>query len=181
MAKEDADDLFDDVLDDDGSDSGSAAEGDALQDGKSASDGSSDPKDKRINDLMSRAQKAEAEAAKLRNQLAKGKDSAGDDKESDFEAYMRESVRRTIFAESGLSVFGLEPNVIEGATVAEMQASAKRQKDLIEKMRTTVRGEVLTEHGLSPDAAGGVPDKPIDYAGMSDEEFQKVVDRSLGH
>lgn len=178
------DDLFDGILDgDDLKDDDSV---DSAESSDPASGSSDDSKDaKRIRDLMSRAQKAEAEAAKLRKQIETQQKPEGSQPETptvndEFSAFMRESVRRQIFAEAKLDAFGLEPSAIEGRTVDEMQASAKRYTDLLGGLRDQVRGEVLKEHGLTPDAGGSSGGTQVDYAALSPEEFEKLVDRTLG-
>jgi len=182
--KDETDDLFDGIMDGDDSGGDDGADG---ADATSPASGSSDEgKDKRIRDLMSRAQKAEAELAKVRkaqetNPKPEGSQPAAPQISDEFSAYMRESVRRQIFADAGLADLGLDTSAIEGRTVEEMQASAKRYSDLLGGLRDQVRDQVLKEHGLSPDAGGGSGGTAVDYAALTPEDFEKLVNKALGH
>ena len=166
---------------------------DALASGSDSNESApqEDPKDKRINDLMSKWQSTDAENKRLRAQLEaqKGGD-AGDDSapaagkdqtsaaDEGFNAILRESARETLFkSDPRLERFGFKPDVIAGATAAEMQESLAKQKAFLDAVEGKLRNELLAEHGLTNDAAGGGSEKPRDFASMSSEDFQALVNR----
>lgn len=184
MADEDKDldkDLDED-LDADTDDSGSD---------NSAPPDDKDPKDnseKRINDLMSRAQKAEARAKKAEDALAAKAPASGsnqgDDKADsgnrpgdDFVDFARENARTTLFnSEPRFAAYGLKAEAISGTTVKEMRASFEAQKKLIDGIESAARQKVLREHGLDPEVStGSASEKSPDFASMSQEEFEKFL------
>lgn len=179
MAKEETDDLFEGTTDGDESvEQSGDTEVPAPVTGAD-SDESSDPKvddkDKRIRDLMSRAQKAEAALAKASKAQPKDDTPAPEaeaDGEDEFASYMRESVRRQIHGEFGLDDFGIEVSAVAGNSVAEMRKSAQAQKRMVETLETKLRSKVLEEHGLNPDIEIQ-PEKKVDFASMSNEDFEK--------
>lgn len=180
---QETDDLFDGI-DGENTDAAGSASGsdDAPQD-----EGTPDPKDsKRIDDLMSKWQKAEAENAKLKAQLAAGTAQADGanggegsaEPSNEFIEFQRELVRKGIFeSDPRLATYGLDATAIAGTTVAEMQASLDRQRKLIDSVETKARQKALREHGIAPDAGSGSGGaaKPVDYASMSAEDFEKAV------
>lgn len=182
--EDDNNDLFDGTLDDSGSPDGS---GDGTQDppapqSASGTDGTADPSAKRIADLMSRAQKAEAEAAKYRKQLGlkDGRVKSGDDETAtqepdEFQEYLRESAKRDIFRESGLADFGLDVSVISGATLREMKESADRWKTVAASLASKARQEAFAEAGVTPDTGGGQPQPGKSFAEMSEKEFEEFL------
>lgn len=160
----------------------------------SGSDDSAPPDDqkpednsgKRINDLMSRAQKAEARAAKAEAALAKaageskgdqGGDVAGGEP-NEFVQFARENARNTLFAsDPRLADYGLTADAISGETVAEMRASLVAQKKLIDGIESAARNKILREHGLDPEVStGAASEKTPDFASMSNEEFRKFLE-----
>jgi hypothetical protein len=155
--------------------------------GTSTDDAPQDPKDKRINDLMSKWQAAEAKAKRL-EAAQKGGD-AGDDNPPAPEAapapvdeglneILRDAAREALFkSDPRLERFGFKADVITGSTAAEMRESLARQRALLDAVEGKVRNEVLAEHGLTNDAAGGGSEKPTDFASMKREDFLELVER----
>lgn len=180
----DLDKDLDEDLEEDTDDSGSD---------NSAPPDDAEPKDnsgKRINDLMSRAQKAEARAAKAEAALKAAKGESKDD-QSDGEAdskapvrdefveFARENARSTLFgSDPRLAAYGLTAEAIVGNTISEMQASLKAQKKLIDGIESAARQSVLREHGLDPEVStGAASEKAPDFASMSQEEFEKFLNK----
>lgn len=174
----------DDVFDED-KDENTTVESDATGDAPpSGSDSKTEANsEKRIRDLMSRAQKAEAEVAKLRKP-AETKDSADGGSTAKAEAdelreFLRENVRQQLFErEPRLAQYGIEATAIEGTTVTEMTASFERQRKLIGAIETRARSVVLEEHGLDPDVGGGSAEAPVDFNAMPKTEFDALVERA---
>lgn len=186
------DDLFEGTTDSDTTDSGSGDEEPAPQKTGDGADESSNSKDdKRIRDLMSRAQKAEAALAKLQKEKGEDVTGAGGSKDGaaaqapeaapvdEFTEYMRETVRKQMFDELGLADYGLKPESIKGSTIAEMRASFAEQKALIDTIQTHERSRVLKEHGLTPDI-GSTPETKVDFASMPADEFEKWIAKAKG-
>lgn len=177
----------DDVFDDQNDDSGTGSP--PLVGGAPPDTGSPEGSDsKRINDLMSNWQKAEARAQKaealLASQAAAAPGSRGDRGQpakpvDEWLEYNRRLVRESLYTrEPRFERYGIGPDSIEGATPAEMQASFDRQKALVEKIETKARNDALAEHGLVPELAGGLGgSEPADFASMSTDEFEKFVAR----
>lgn len=148
-----------------------------------------DNSEKRINDLMSMAQKAEARAAKAEaalkaaqsgEQAPKDKDVAGAKPASggdDFVEFARENARNTLFgSDPRLAEYGLTAESIGGETVAEMRASLAAQKKLIDGIESAARNKILREHGLDPEVStGAATEGAKDFAAMSNEEFKKFL------
>ena len=162
---------------------------DAASSGSDSTDAPQDPKDKRINDLMSKWQSAEARATAAEAKVAAPKDGdAGDDSapassekpvaDEGFAEILRDAARDALFAsDPRLKRFGFKPDVIAGTTAAEMRESMAKQVAILDAVEGKVRNEVLAEHGLTNDAAGGGSEKPQNFAEMSSEDFLALVDR----
>lgn len=188
----DNDELFDDNTDEDTDDTASSAEADADGHDDDA-DSAGDSKDnKRVNDLMSKWQKAEAENKRLRDQLAAsgtqssdkrgdgGKSKDGGSAANEFLEYSRQMVRGQLYdSDPRLKAYGIEASAIVGDTPAEMQASFKAQLKLIERIETRARNAALIDHGISPEIAGGSGDsEPVDFEKMSSEDFNKFYENA---
>lgn len=193
----DTDDLFDDTdgSDDGASESGTEESSSSAPQGDGGNGGESNSKtDKRIADWMSRAQAAEAELNRLKGLDQKGNpkprtdgrssDAAAQEapasQPSEFEGYMRESVRRQLFAEDDrLKEFGFSLEDIAGDSLAEMQASRTRLVKVIEKASSRALNQAFERIGIDPSVAGG-PTERKDYAALSDEEFEKEIAKAKG-
>jgi hypothetical protein len=140
---------------------------------------------KRINDLTSKWQKAEARAKKAEEALkAKG---GGADAGQGTE--LPEEVRRWMDSakdaakerwfnsDKRFADYGLEVGLIDGADPSEMQAKAKTLSGLIDAIESKAREAVMREHGITPEFSGGQPTQKHDFASMSDEEFAKFLER----
>lgn len=185
---EDEKDLLDEDLDeseesDESSDSGSD---------DSAPPSDDDSKDEgekgRINDLMSKWQKAEARAKKAEAALkARSKPDSQDEGAADggkpegneFLDFQRQAVREQLFnADPRFKEVGLTVEAITGDTLAEMKASAKAQLALIASIETRARNKVLREHGLEPEVStGAATEKATNFGEMSQEEFEKFLQK----
>lgn len=189
MADNDTDDLDldgqdtgDDDADDDGADDADGDDGD--------SDPKADPKvDKRISDLQSKADKAEARANKLEAQLQKalgGSDKGGEQESKDPEraALMQELREASLDAVWGefpeLKTYGIDRALVTGATRAEMRESATGLVALINSVATKAKNQTLREHGIKAEPAGATRQPPKDYRSMKPEDFEKEIARAKG-
>lgn len=144
---------------------------------------------KRVNDLMSKWQSAEAKAARLEAELARtktqvpGARNSGDRQAKpadEWAEFHRSMARDKLFeSEPRFARYGIDATAIEGATPAEMQASFNRQKALIDKIETAARNTILAEHGLIPEVAAGASERsePVDFARMSSKEFEEYLSK----
>ena len=169
-------------------------DGDATQDGDEGSDNSAPPNQtaggdeassKRINDLMSKWQSSEAEANRLKAELAKlqgqpapkpeAAGGSGQDSQ-EFLDFAREDARRRLFeSDPKLAAAGLDPSSIAGTTLAEMKASLKVQQTLVSGIESRARAAVLREHGLDPEVVAGGHEPVEKIESMSEEEFAKFL------
>lgn len=174
-------------LDDDLDNEGEPGSDAAASDGALPSDDESGSKEsKRVNDLTSKWQKAEARAKKAEAALAKSKPEsdagaapAVAPEVSEWIEAQREFAReRALNSDPRLAEYGLTADDIAGDTPAEVKASVKRQIDLINSIETKVRQRLLIEHGLSPEVPGGGRTERLDIDGMSEKDFDQLVARS---
>jgi len=137
---------------------------------------------KRINDLMSKWQKAEAANKKLEERLAK-LESQGRDDEANPQQWvnlMRQSTRDQIYeSEPRLARYGIEPTAIEGNTPAEMRASMTNLVALIDRIETDASNRTLKKAGLTANQVGGRVEKGPSIP-ESDEDFEKLVAQAKG-
>lgn len=141
--------------------------------------------DKRIRDLQSKADKAEARANQLEKLLAKAADPGeGDAKGSndpDRQALLQELRDASLDAVFGefaeLKDYGIDRSLIEGKTRAEMRESAAQLVGLIKGVETKVRNRILREHGIKAEPAGTTRSAPKNWSDMSREEFEKEMER----
>lgn len=136
---------------------------------------------KRISDLQSKADAAEARANKAEQALTakvRGAGSEGGDPATKaLMAELREASLDAIYGEfPEFKDFAIDRSSIEGTTRAELRESAVSLVGLIRSVKTKVRNQVLTENGLKAEPSGSNRVKPVDYGSMSDEAFQKVLD-----
>ena len=152
-------------------------------DGAPQDDSGDEPKGeaKRIRDLMSRAQKAEAEVARLKKapqQKPKPRDRQAGETADEYTEFAREHTRQMLFdSDPRLAQAGLTLEDIAGKSVAEMKASFEAKRKLIDGLQATIRQQVLEEHGLVPDFGGGAGrDADIEaLVNGSDEDFDKLL------
>lgn len=148
---------------------------------------------KRINDLMSRAQKAEAQAAKFEKQLkavrgaADGAAAAVPVPESEKAPEVPVEVRRWLDAAKGgvvdrlygsdprFATYGIDKAAIGGDTPEAVAEAVKQLSALIDKVETRVRNDTLAEHGMNPAPGGGGAAAGPNVGAMSDEEFEKFL------
>ena len=137
---------------------------------------------KRINDLIAARDKEVARANKAEEALKKasGKGTApsgdADPAQQALLQELREASLDAVYGEfPDLKKFGIDRSLIEGSTRAQMRESATSIVALVKGVATAVRNEVLAEHNISAEAAGSTRQPPKDYAAMSDEEFNKLL------
>ena len=186
-------DEFDKYLDDDEqdtSDDEDTQSSDAAGDKGSDSE-SKDDVEKRIRDLQSKADKAEARANKLQKQIdtrAKTKTAKGDDEPTgDVPPEVREwlnaakerTVEQTFKSDERFQKYGIDPAFIQADTPGQLRERAKQLAEMLTKIEGQVRDEVLVEHGFNPAPATSERSDPVNYRTMSSEEFNKIADAAL--
>lgn len=183
MADINKDDLFDNLEDDDQTDQSDSEEAPAPDQDDTDSEeaqSDSDNSEKRIRDLTSKWQKAEAKARKLA-QAAKSqtKDEAPEaaPRDDEFTQFMRENVRTTLFSQNPLlAEYGFEASDIAGQTPTEMKASLSKLTKRLTAMEAVAVKRAQERLGIDPDISGGMTGENLpDFASMSDEEFEKYL------
>ena len=142
--------------------------------------------DKRLRDLQSRADKAEAKANKLQKQLEQVQSGASAQSESDPsvppEVRMwldaaQDRLRDQLYAgDARFAEFGFPASLIQGKTPVAMRESAKELSGLMDTLETKVRDKVLREHGIQPVPMAGERTRGKSVEKMSTEEFKQYVD-----
>jgi hypothetical protein len=186
------DDFENDSDDDDGL--GDPEDEDQDTDDAASGDGDSESKEqsKRIRDLQSKADKAEARANKaekaLKDSKAKANPARVDGKDGEeVPAAVREwlvaaedRLRESLYEEDPrFKEFSIDPALISGATPAAMRESKKALVAFVDKLETGVRDKVLVEHGFRPEPKTSERQEPVNYATMTAEEFAKHEKRAL--
>lgn len=139
--------------------------------------------DKRISDLQSKADAAEARANKAEKLLAKVRgqetDQGGKDPETAaLRAELREASLDAVFGEYPvLAEFDIDRDLIEGSNRAEMRESATSLVALIKSVSTKARNKALRDNGITAEPAGSRREPPKNYGAMSQEDFEKELDR----
>jgi hypothetical protein len=136
--------------------------------------------EKRIRDLQSKADAAEARANKAEAALkAKAQGGSGDGVDPATKALMselREASLDAVFGEyPALRDYGIDRSLIEGTTRAEMREAATSLVALIKSVETKARNKALADAGIKAEPAGSTRSKPVDYANMSEEAFLKLL------
>lgn len=178
---DDLDALLTDDLDD------APDDGDAGNSAPPAGAAAPDPKlQKRINDLTSKWQAAEAKA----NALEAEKKAAGPggvtptapkpaeqsaEAQAWFELAKENAIDAIYASDPRFKAYGIEKAQLAGRTPAEVQANADKLRKVIAGVESKVRNATLKEHGFAPELGGETRGTPKDYATMSTEEFEKVV------
>lgn len=172
--------MSDEETRDDQQDDELAGDGDSGETGTSAVGDS----DKRIRDLQARADAEAARANKaeaaLRAKKAAGEGAGDDPRYSAVLDQLREANLDAVYSEMNeLREFGIDRNLVEGATRAEMRDSATQLVALIGQVATKVRNKVLAENGIEAAAVPSQSPKKVDYSTMSKEDFDALVKRSM--
>ena len=136
--------------------------------------------DKRVTDLQSKADKAEARANKAEAALAKaltsgeGSEGSKDPERAALLEELRETSLDAVYGEfEQLRQYGIDRALIEGKTRAEMRESATSLVGLIKSVVTKARNQALKEAGVTAEPAGSTRTPPKDFGAMSAEEFEK--------
>lgn len=176
----------DDVLDDlEGS-----ADADGTNDAPPSTDNdSAEAESKRIRDLTSlwqkaeaRAKKAEAAAARAQGRGMQTKGRTASAEIDEFAAFAREDARLRLHrSDPRFEKYGIEPTAISGTTLEEMKASFDAQRKVVDGLESRIRNEVLREHGFDLDVGGSNTESALpDFGSMSPEDFAKFVERRDG-
>lgn len=136
---------------------------------------------KRIADLQSKFDKAEARANKAEKALSmRGDGSTAGSNDPATRALMselREAALDAVFGEyAELRDYGIDRSIIEGTTRAELRENASVLVSLIKNVSTKARNKALAEAGVKPEAAGNVTRGKKSAADLSDDEFLKMLD-----
>jgi len=152
-------------------------------DESSADEEPKDKAEKRIRDLQSKADAAEARANKAEAALkaasaGKGSGTGSPDPATQVLVNeLREASLDAIYADQPLlKQYGIDRAFIEGSTRAEMRESADSVVGLIKSVSTKVRNETLEQNGLTAESAGSSRRPPVDYGSMNEEDFKKLLD-----
>lgn len=178
-------DEFGDILDEGSGDESTSEEetSGAAEESKPEASGNDD----RVRTLQSRADKAEAEANKLRKKLesfegetATGSEPAVPQQVAEWITAAESRMRDQLYAEdSRFEEYGISADRIAGQTPAEMRASAKNLSESIDQMESAIRTKVQREHGIAPPPSAGPPDKKVSFDKMSSDEFNAYVEKAL--
>ena len=183
MAKDEFDDLLDEASEDTEAEE-TTETSDAAEETKGTESGGNDD---RVRTLQSRADKAEAEANKLRKQLesfqgqtASGSEPAVPPQVAEWVTAAEERLRDQLYAEDPrLKEYGISADRITGDSPAAMRASAKELSKSVDTMESAIRNKVQVEHGIAPPPSAGPPDKKVNFDSMSSEEFNAYVEKAL--
>lgn len=184
----------DDLFGLDGDDSGESATG-SDESALPADEGSApdDPRDKRIKDLMSKWQKAEARARRAEAAASGPKSGEASRDAAPAEApslpaeaaawvtAAREmAVDRIFESDPRFAEYGISKDDLDGATPDQVRASAERYRRLIDGLEGRVRNKVLAEHGFAPELGTESRAPKKSYADMTAEEFEAEIARAIG-
>lgn len=150
----------------------------------------SDKSEKRIRDLQSKADAADARANKLQAMLdaAMGGTAGGNAPKTPAPtvtdtglAVALEMARETVYMQNpALADAGYGPTDLAGNSILEIRSTAAALVKRQEEIATRIRNKVLAEHGLSPEIASAqAPSKRQDVSKMSSEDFKKLTDAVL--
>jgi hypothetical protein len=136
---------------------------------------------KRLADLQSKADKAEARANKAEKALAAAQKASSNSGSADPQTLalmqeLREASLDAVFGEyPELKEYGIDRSLIEGSNRAQMREAATSLVGLIKSVSTKTRNKVLQENGIKAEPAGNTRKPPADYESMSDEDFEKLL------
>lgn len=141
---------------------------------------------KRVRDLQSKADKAEARANKAEAALAKalkrdeGEPAGSKDPEREaLMAELRETSLDAVYAEFDLlRSYNIDRSLIEGGTRAEMREAATQLVGLIKSVETKARNRVLKDHGIVAESSGATRTPPKNFNEMNPEDFEKEITRA---
>ena len=154
-----------------------------------------DKSEKRIRDLQSRADKAEAKANRLQQMLEKALRGGDESEDGEPKAPARkapvldagtsmalELLKETVFLQTpGLAEAGYTAADLTGYSAAEVRASAASLARKNTELETRIRNKVLAEHGLAPEIVGSTkaPEPVQDYGKMSSKDFSELMERVM--
>lgn len=185
---DDDNDLFEGL--DDDIDGLSGSDSDEGQDAP-GTDGAQDGADKakkrtREDDLMSKWQSEQAKNERLQKELVRlqGTKSTQGAVPPEVQQWMdaaKDAARERFYeTDPRLAEYGIPASAITGNTPDEMRASVKGYRDLIDSVETKARNKVLAEHGIVAESVGSSRFDDQDLVGMSDKDFDKLVNQVTG-
>ena len=176
-------------------------DGEGDEGGEPETDSKPDPKKGKVEDqiknLQSRADKEAARANKAEKALKEALKALGQGEQPDGDGEpatgkpdperaalmqeIREAGLDAVYAENPLlKTYGIERDLVQGASRAEMRESATALVALIKSIETKAKNAALAEHGITPEPVSGKRTPPKSYDQMSDEEFEKEIARARG-
>ncbi len=187
MAEDFENDEFEDEDEDDSSEDSGDKSGAAEEKSKGSEDSTAS---KRIKDLQSKADKAVAEANKLKKKLEEAESKAAkgvNEDEAEVPAAVKEWLiaaqdrAQTSFMDSDprFKEYEVDPAFITGDSPAAMQDSAKALTKLVDSIEGKSRNKILVEHGFRPEPASSERNEPVNYTTMAKEEFAKLQEKAL--
>ncbi len=144
--------------------------------------------DKRVRELQSARDKETARANRLEKELAKlqtrdeGSTGTTDPvRQAELEEIRQDRLDSLLATEEfqPLKSYGIDPALITGTSRAEMRESAQELVGFIKSIETKVRNKTLREAGITPSPTSGTREPRKDYSKMSDEDFEKELNRAL--
>lgn len=165
--------------DGDKKDSGAAESGKSSEDTQSGDDlrKMQSERDKET----ARANKAQKEVDKMK--AASAKSAGSTEVPPQVQEWINAAQSRTrealYEANPKFKTFGIDPTLISGDTPAEMTASAKTLTEFVDTLETTVRDEVLKEHGFDPSPKASASIGRKDFNKMDTKEFDAIVEEAL--
>ena len=184
---------FDSFLDDEEEDTSEDEESSesGAADSQGSGSESSEDVEKRIRDLQSKADKAEARANKLQKQIEAQTKSQKAAKDGNADGVVPPEVQKWLDtakerateaafeSDERFKKYKVSPEFIQGDSPDELRQRAKAFADLLTEIEGQARNDVLVEHGYRPEPATSERADPKNYRTMSTEEFNKEVDRAL--
>lgn len=132
--------------------------------------------DKRVRDLMSKWQKAEARARKAEQALSSSQvsDTSGQDP---WLAAARESVIDRVYAsDPRYEKYGIERNFFAATQPDVVFGAARELSALLDGVEARARESVASEAGYTPEIGGAASNAPrIDVNALNDDDFETLV------
>lgn len=130
--------------------------------------------DKRVNDLMSKWQKAEARARKAEAALVGGSDtaSAGDP----WVAAARDLVIDQVYgSDPRYGKYGIQRDFFAGGDPSMIKAASKELSALLDGIEASAVEKARAEVGYVPELGGGPVREKVDFDAMTSEQFEALI------
>ena len=144
-----------------------------------------DKSEKRINDLMSKWQKAEARAVAAEARLSVVESPPDDDEEeeaspSEPSGWLRvareNAISQVYKADPRFERYGITQEFFDGADPDSLRDVASELSALINTVEARMRDDMRAEYGFVPELGGApVSERPRDFARMPADEFEALI------